>query len=131
MKLKIFIPSEILLEDDMDKMTAEGVSGSFGIRPNHIDIVEMLEPGILSYIKTENGEERFVAVDWGVLVKQKDEVRISVTNAVSGESLGSLRKSVAEEFLKLDETEKKSRSALARLEADFIRRFLQQQSEIP
>jgi F-type H+-transporting ATPase subunit epsilon len=43
--------------------------------------------------------------------------------AVKGE-LGALRKAVETFLGELDEREKKTRSSIARLEADFVRRFM-------
>ena len=125
MKLKIMIPNKIVLEESVSRIVAEGLSGAFGVLPRHIDYVESLVPGIL-VLETESGDEHFVAVDEGILVKQGDSVLVSVMNAVLGKELGSLQETIATEFEELDERDKKSRSALAKLEADFIRRFIEQ-----
>ncbi len=125
MNLKILIPNKIVLEESVNRIVAEGFSGAFGILPRHIDFVESLVPGIL-VLETESGDEQYVAVDEGILVKQGESVWVSVMNAVRGEKLGDLRETIAQEFEELDERDKKSRSALAKLEADFIRRFVEQ-----
>ena len=57
------------------------------------------------------------------LVKQGDEVRIATRMAVSGE-LGVLRQAVDHFLSDVDDRERKARSAVARLEADFVRRFV-------
>jgi F-type H+-transporting ATPase subunit epsilon len=90
--------------------------------PGHIDFVSELVPGILLY-QTEEGAERFVAVNSGTLVKCDDEVRVAVRGAVEGDDLGALRKRVEADFRKHDEEEREARAALARLEASMIRRF--------
>jgi F-type H+-transporting ATPase subunit epsilon len=64
-----------------------------------------------------------VAVDEGVLVKIGLDVLVSVRNAIGGTDLGQLRDSVEREFLNLDEQEKSVRSAIAKMESGFIRRF--------
>lgn len=125
MNLKIMIPNKIIWDDAVSRIAADGISGAFGILPNHIDFVEALEPGIL-VLQSESGEETFGALDRGILIKQGDDVLISAINAVLGTELGALRQTVAEEFEALDEREKQSRSALAKLESDFIRRFIEQ-----
>ncbi|MBN2265826.1 MAG: F0F1 ATP synthase subunit epsilon, partial [Candidatus Aminicenantes bacterium] len=61
----------------------------------------------------------------GVLVKCGPEVLVSTRNAVGGESLGRLRRTVDGTFRQIDERERKARSILARFEADFIRRFIE------
>jgi F-type H+-transporting ATPase subunit epsilon len=124
MKLKILIPTQILLEKEVTKVVAEAENGSFGLLENHIDFTAPLVPGIFSY-ETGEGREFFVAVDEGVLVKNGSEILVSTRNAVQGEDLGTLRQTVEEKFRTLNEMEKKTRSAVARIEADFIRGFME------
>ena len=67
---------------------------------------------------------RYLAVDEGVLVKEGAYVRLSCRDVVIGDDLGALEAAVREQFLSLDERERVSRTAIARLEADFIRRMM-------
>ncbi|MCA8999535.1 MAG: F0F1 ATP synthase subunit epsilon [Planctomycetaceae bacterium] len=124
MNLKILLPTKVLLSSPVKKVVAEGENGAFCLLPRHVDFVSALVPGILSY-RDPQGEEHFAAVAEGILVKSGEEVRISTRSAVLGTDLGTLRKTVAEEFLVLDDRERTARTAVARLEADFVRRFLQ------
>jgi F-type H+-transporting ATPase subunit epsilon len=50
-------------------------------------------------------------------------VLVSVRNAIGGMSLDKLREAVEQDFLQLDEQEKKVRSVLAKMESGFIRRL--------
>ncbi len=122
MKLKILLPSEVLLEEPVNQVTAEAENGFFSILPRHIDFVSALVPGIFSYVDSE-GEERFLALDDGILVKQGDRVYVSAARAVTGESLEELEDAVENELKVLDESEKKSRAVMSRLEVDTLRRF--------
>jgi F-type H+-transporting ATPase subunit epsilon len=124
MQLKILLPTEILLEEEVTKVNAEGQNGSFCLLPRHIDFVAALSPGLFSYEDTE-GEEVFLALDEGVLVKQGNQVFVSTRNAVQGPELGMLRRTVEEKFMVLDDREKTARSAIAKIEASFVRRFLE------
>ncbi|MGJ3252274.1 MAG: F0F1 ATP synthase subunit epsilon [Elainellaceae cyanobacterium] len=124
MKLKILLPTEVLLEEDVSNITAEAENGAFGIYPNHIDFVTALAPGILSF-EADDVEETFVAVDEGILVKCGSEVLVSTRQAVRGASLETLEQTVSEEFRKLDERQRQTRSALAKLESGFVRRFIE------
>lgn len=113
----------------MTKVTSEAQDGSFCLLPRHIDFVTALVPGLLAY-SGESGEEEILAVDRGVLVKCGDDVLVSTRQAVRGRSPAELERTVREEFEALDERERKSRSALARLEAAFVTRYggMQEQS---
>jgi F-type H+-transporting ATPase subunit epsilon len=123
MKLRVLLPTRVLLDEEVTKVTAEAENGMFGILPRHVDFVTILVPGIVSF--EINGKEEFLAVDEGVLVKQGEHLLVSVRDAVRSESLGTLRQTINKQFLKLDEQERKARSVIARFEADFARRFLE------
>jgi F-type H+-transporting ATPase subunit epsilon len=123
-RLKVLLPSEVLLDEEVAMVVAEAENGSFALLPRHIDFVSALVPGILSYESSE-GEERFLAVDGGILVKAGPEVLVSTLNAVISTSLQELRETVETQFRVLSEQETSARSALARLEMGFIRRFLE------
>ena len=123
MNLTIYQTSEIFLNEEIARVTAESPSGSFCMLPRHIDIATALVPGILSY-KTPDGRERFVALNGGILTKQGDQVAIATQMAVKGE-LGALRKTVEKMINGIDERERRTRTAVARLEADFVKRFME------
>ncbi len=113
-----------MIEAAVEKVTAEAENGFFCLLPRHVDFVTALVPGILSY-ETADGEEIFLAVDEGILVKCADQVTVSARNAVRGMNLGALRKTVEKQFKAEDEHEKTVRSAIAKIEAGFVRRFLE------
>lgn len=123
MRLKVSLPTRVLIDRDVTKVIAEAENGSFCILPHHIDFVAALVPGILSF--KSDREEEFLAVDEGILVKRDNEVMVSTRKAVRGKNLGTLKQTVEEEFRTLDEQEKKTRSILTRLELDFARRIFQ------
>ena len=124
MKLKVLLPAEVLVQEEVAKVTAEAHNGSFCLLPKHVDFVAALVPGILSF-ETAGGRETFVAVDEGILVKCGEEVMVSTRNAMRGPDLGQLRRTVEERFKVLGDREKTARSAMVKIEAGFVRRFLE------
>ena len=124
MRLKVLLPSEVLLDAAVTKVIAEAENGAFCLLPRHIDFVAALVPGLLSF-ETEDGREEFLAVDEGILVKCAAQVLVSTRQAVRGPDLGTLRQTIDEQFRTVDEQERKARAAAARLEADLVRRFLE------
>lgn len=124
MKLKVLLPSEVLMDQEVAKVIAEAGNGSFCLLPRHVDFLAALVPGILSYTTLQNIEQ-FIAVDEGVLVKCGPEVLVSTRNAIQGPDLGSLERAVRERFMLLEDREKTARTAFAKLEAHFIRRFME------
>jgi F-type H+-transporting ATPase subunit epsilon len=121
--LKVLLPFRIFAEKTgVTRIVAETREGSFGILPRRLDCVAALAPGILIYENEIEGEV-YLAVDEGVLIKTGLDVLVSVRNAIAGTDLDKLRDSVEREFLNLDEREQSVRSALAKMESDFIRRL--------
>lgn len=122
MRLKVLLPDRVLLEAKVVKLIAEGADGYFCLEPRHVDFVAALVPGILSYVE-ESGKTLYLALDEGILVKCGDEVRVSTYKAVQAVELTGLREKVETEILALNEAERITRSALARLEAGILRRY--------
>lgn len=124
MNLKILLPSQVMINQPVTKIVAEAGNGSFCILPNHVDFVAALSPGIFSFTP-EGCKEEMLAMDEGTLVKCGSDVLVSTRNAVRGPDLGSLKKTVEESFMLLDEKEKVARAAAAKLEIDIVRRFME------
>ena len=127
MKLTVLLPSEMLFEREVTKVVAEGTRGSFCLLPRHIDYVSSLVPGILAWVDSgdPHGREQFAAVDSGVLVKVGADVTVTITRALVGPELEELRRRVDDEFRVLDDRERAAHTAVAKLEASLVRRFLQ------
>jgi len=125
MHLTILLPFKVFADvSGVTDIVADGREGSFGLLPRRLDCVASLVPGILLY-KTLSGASVYTALDEGILLKAGQEVFVSVRNAIGGANLGELRAAVEREFMNLDEREMRVRSALAKLEGGFIRRFIE------
>jgi F-type H+-transporting ATPase subunit epsilon len=124
MRLRVTLPTSVLFDGEVKKINTEATNGAFTILPRHIDFTTALVPGLLS-LTTPEGREIFLAIDEGILVKRGSDVMISTRNALRGSELGKMREAVEEHFRRMDEREKRARSALVRMEADFIRRFVE------
>ncbi|MHC2070859.1 F0F1 ATP synthase subunit epsilon [Bremerella sp. T1] len=123
MNLKVLLPSEVFLDCQVLKLTAEAPNGFFCLLPRHIDFVATIVPGILSFLDNER-LEHFVAVDEGTLVKCGPQVLVSTRHAVMSMDLGQLQQVVEQQFESIDERERLARSAAARLESGMVRRFM-------
>jgi len=127
MHLKILLPYRVFLDvAGVSHIVVVTRSGAFGLRPHRLDCTAAIIPGILAY-GIAGGEEVYLAVDEGVLIKTGSQVMISVRNAIGGQDLGKLRAAVEHEFLNQDERERSARTLVARVESDFLRRFLEMQ----
>ena len=121
MKLLVISPERVQLNVDVSKVTGEGRHGLFTILPRHIDYAVLLERGILTYEPDAEGSEPgYVAVDGGILVKVGDQVRISTQDAVPGVTLEDLERTIADSFRRRSEVDRRSRTALARIESQIL-----------
>lgn len=124
MQLKVLLPIAVLIDEPVTKVVAEAADGAFCLLPRHVDMAAALVPGLLSFVAAD-GATGLLGIDEGMLVKCGAEVRVVTLNAVRGDDLATLRETVRRRFIELDEHERTARSALARLEAGVVRRFLQ------
>lgn len=123
MKLKILLPAEIFVMEEVTKIIAEAQNGFFCLLPQHIDFTTALAPGVFSF--SARNADTHLAIDGGALIKRGAEVLVSTRNAVRGGELGTLKEVVIKQFEEIDEREKKARSAAAKLEVDLLRRFME------
>jgi F-type H+-transporting ATPase subunit epsilon len=128
MKLKVLLPAEIFLTEEVTKVVAEAENGFFCLMSQHVDFTTALVPSVFSFT-TPNGEDHYCAVDIGTLVKKGAEILVSTRSAFRGAELGQLKEVVIAQFKEIDEREKKARTASARLEVDLLRRFMELRHE--
>ncbi len=123
MQLQVLLPSAVFAQyAAVTSIVLETPQGAYGLLPNRLDCVAILEPGILTYT-LKDAKPAYIAVDEGVLVKVGKQVRVSVRNAHADSDLEQLKLTVTNEFLKLQEQEREVRAVLARLESGFMRGF--------
>jgi F-type H+-transporting ATPase subunit epsilon len=124
MQFKVVLPTKILINTTAIKVIAEAENGIFCLLPRHIDFVTTLIPSLLSFVSPQ-GEEQFMAIDQGILIKQGNQVTVATQNAIQGGDLGKLKETVNQQFRLMDEREKNARSVLAKLEINTIRNFIE------
>jgi F-type H+-transporting ATPase subunit epsilon len=128
MNLKILLPAEVFLVEEVAKVVVEGENGFFCLLSQHVDFTATLAPGVFTFTDME-GDENYLAVDTGALVKRGQEIFVSTRNAVRGPELGRLKEFVVAQYRQIDEREKKARTAAAKLEVDLLRRFMELRHE--
>jgi F-type H+-transporting ATPase subunit epsilon len=62
-KFKVITPTRLVLDEEVDEVTAPGALGEFGVLPNHIAYLTLLEPGEMSY--KQGGAKHYLAVSGG------------------------------------------------------------------
>ena len=122
MQVTLRLPTRTLFDGRAIELAAVAQNGAFGILPNHTDFVTALVPSVLT-LTVSGGEELFFGIDEGLLVKKGHAVDVAIRRGVQGESLETLRETVENMFVQIDEDERVARTALSRLEANIVRRF--------
>jgi F-type H+-transporting ATPase subunit epsilon len=129
MTLTILLPFKVFAKlDNVSRIIAETLSGSFGLLPHRLDCAAALVPGILSYT-TNAGNTTYLAVDEGALIKSGDSVFVSVRRAITGTNLNDLHEAVAREYLTLSTQEREMRSVVAKMESGFLGRLAELRHE--
>ena len=63
LRLRLVTPERLLLDEEVDEVTAPGTVGEFGVFPDHATFLSSLQPGRLSY--KQNGQTQSLAVSDG------------------------------------------------------------------
>ncbi len=77
-RLRIVTPSRLLLDEEVDEVTGPGALGEFGVLPEHISFLTLLEVGEMSY--KQGGERRHLAISGGY-AEVLDDVMTVLANA--------------------------------------------------
>lgn len=113
-------PTEVVLEQDVEHVTAEDPTGSLGIRPGHTSLVTPLVPGVVM-AQAVGGGQQYVAVNGGVMLVTGDAIDIVSQQAVSGTDLSHLEGTVVAEFEKEVHEDKANSAAFEKLRVSFLR----------
>jgi F-type H+-transporting ATPase subunit epsilon len=127
MHLRVSLPFRLAVDEDVSTVSGEGEAGSFTLLPGHVDFASTLVPGLLWYAD-RRGEEVFLAIERGLLVKVGPEVRVATARAVRGERLEDVRRSLDEAIAQRDEQEQQAIRALEKMRADFVRQYIDLES---
>lgn len=93
--IKIITPEKIVYEDDVNAVYAQGVSGSFGILPNHIPFMSVLDIGITKVEKSGHYEK--FSVMGGTLQFKNNEAIILTEASEKDTDIDTARAQLAKE----------------------------------
>lgn len=87
--LRILTPGRLLLEEEVEEVTAPGVLGEFGVLPNHINFLTSLGVGEVSYRRGE--QKRFLVISGGFAEVLDNVVTLLVPFAEFAEEIDRVR----------------------------------------
>ena len=129
MRLTVYVPDTVVLQEEVSRIKAEAENGWLGMLPKHIDFVTALVPSVLTFQPVGKSEE-YLAIDRGILVKCGPEVSVSTRAAVRGTDLVQLEKNVESQFRAQEEREKQSLAYETKLEADLVHGLLELEKHV-
>lgn len=94
-QLRVVTPSRLMLDEEVDEVTAVGELGEFGVLPNHISFLSTLVPGELSYKQGAN--KRALAVSGGYAEVLDNVMTVLAPAAEFGSEIDSTRAQRAKE----------------------------------
>jgi F-type H+-transporting ATPase subunit epsilon len=125
MKLRIVTPLSVVVDaDDVVSLRAEDATGSFGILPGHADFLTSLVISVVTW-RSSGGTPQFCAVRRGVLsIVGGSDIAIATREAVVGEDLATLDKTVLARFRADIESERTEHVESTRLQLNAIRQIM-------
>jgi F-type H+-transporting ATPase subunit epsilon len=123
--LTISTPVAVLVDaEDVAAVRAEDESGSFGIWPNHADLITVLSPSVAQW-RDRSGATRWCAVLGGVLtVDRGREVGIACRRGVVGSDLAALEAEVRAHREAQADIDRHARVEEMRLHAQAVRQLM-------
>ncbi len=79
LRLRLVTPERLVLDEEVEEITAPGTLGEFGVLPNHTTFLSSLEIGGLTYKK--GGEIHSLAVSDGFAEVENDSVTVLCAEA--------------------------------------------------
>jgi F-type H+-transporting ATPase subunit epsilon len=124
LKLELVTPYKKVLSQEVDEITAPGSIGEFGVLPGHTPMLTTLKIGALSY--RQGGESFHVALSWGYVEVQEDQITVLVETAEPADEIDLARAKAAlgraeEALKKLSSEDKEFLTMQAALERALIR----------
>jgi F-type H+-transporting ATPase subunit epsilon len=124
LKMELMTPYRKVISEEVDMINATGSLGEFGVLPGHATFLTSLKIGELSY--TSDGATHYLAVNWGYLEVENDEVTILVETAEKADEIDMERAQMAlgraeEALKKLSREDKEFAAEEAALERALIR----------
>ncbi|MBY0547142.1 MAG: ATP synthase F1 subunit epsilon [Candidatus Obscuribacterales bacterium] len=102
--LRIITPERIVLEEQVDQVTASAIDGELSILPGHQPLITALKPDVLRYIAKK--EDEFAAVMGGILEVKNDEVTVLSDVAELDREIDHARATQAKERAMAEATQK-------------------------
>ena len=123
-RLRVVTPTRLVLDDDVDEVTAHGELGEFGVLPNHIAFLSTLVAGELTY--KQGATKRTLAVGGGYAEVLDNVMTVLAPSAEFADEIDVARAQRAKEraekqLAQLNQEEKDRQTAETALQRALVR----------
>ena len=94
-RLRVVTPSRLLLDEEVDEVTGPGALGEFGVLPDHISFLGLLESGEMSY--KQGTTRRHLAVSGGYAEVLENVMTVLASAAEFGAEIDMARARAAKD----------------------------------
>jgi F-type H+-transporting ATPase subunit epsilon len=74
-------PNGIIFDGEASSVVLPGKEGEFGVYPEHVSLVSLLDAGVIE-IRKPDGKVESVVIDWGYAKVNEDSVDVLIDKAV-------------------------------------------------
>ncbi len=118
MRFELVSPKKVFFEGTVEEINAPGIEGDFGVLPGHTPFLTFLNIGELIY--KVNGNEKYVAIDGGIIEVLPTRVIAIVDDAYHAEDIDlkeaeELKNNTEQRLRELSEDDKEYASEKAKL----------------
>lgn len=127
MRLRVTVPTRVVLNREVTYVQAEDPSGRFGILPRHEPYLTAIVTSILVYRYRDSGGQResYIALRHGVLRVTREEVQVAVREAHRSDDLAALQKEIRKARENRSQRSYRSTRSLYRMQIAAWRRLME------
>jgi F-type H+-transporting ATPase subunit epsilon len=123
LKFEIVTPEGPVYSEDVDMVTLPGVTGQFGVYPQHVSLITQMVPGEISVRK--DGRDTFFATGAGLIEVTRTSVAILTDMAVQADKIDEAKAEEARQRAEARLKEKLSNEEVAHINASLARSLAQ------
>jgi F-type H+-transporting ATPase subunit epsilon len=123
LKLEIVTPEGAAYSEDVEMVTLPGVTGQFGVYPQHVHLITQMEPGEI--IVHKDGRDTFFAAGEGLIEVTATSVAILTDLAIQADKIDEAKAEEARKRAEARLKEKLSDEEVASINASLARSLAQ------
>ena len=123
LKLEIVTPEGTVYSEDVEMVTLPGVTGQFGVYPQHVPLITQMVPGEM--IVRKDGSDQFIATGEGLIEVTAHRVAILTDLAIPADRIDEAKAEEARQRAEARLREKLSAEEVATVNASLARSLAQ------